>query len=54
VLRANIRRYERVLADPETLPMTREVVAELLAQTRKALETLWLDEVQHATVKTLR
>jgi len=50
---ANIRRYERVLADPKTLPMTREVVAELLADARKELQDLAIAEAQWKSAETL-
>jgi len=50
---SNIRRYERVLADPKTLPMTREVVAELLADARKELEALAIAEAQWKVARTL-
>ena len=49
-LRGNIRRYERVLADPKTLSVTREVVVELLANARRELETQVIAEIERAVV----
>jgi hypothetical protein len=49
-LRGNIRRYERVLADPKTLPVTREVVVELLANARRDLESQVIAEIERAVV----
>jgi len=38
IIAANIRRYERMLADTRTLPERREVLTKLLAEARAALD----------------
>jgi hypothetical protein len=50
---ANIRHYERLLADPKTLQMTRDVVADLLADARKELEDLVIAEARGEAPKTV-
>jgi hypothetical protein len=53
ILRARIRRYESLLANPKTLPLTRRVAAELLAETRRELEALVVAEVAHEAQRML-
>ena len=44
IIAANIRRYERMLANPSTAPKTREVLTKLLAEAHAALEEIGDDE----------
>jgi hypothetical protein len=44
VLEANIRRYRRLLADPNTPQATRDVVAKLLVEMRERLQTQIAEE----------
>ena len=52
IVQANIRSYQRLLADPCTSPVTREVVVKLLAEAREQLHAIAIEELD--TVKSER
>jgi len=52
ILQANIRSYERALADPSTSRLMREVIAELLVETQQRLDAL-MNAEHHEAGKTL-
>jgi hypothetical protein len=54
IIAANIRRYERMLEEPGTLPETREVLIKLLAEARASLDKIAKNEKAAVGRSTMR